>query len=118
MANFGDDELMPHFIYCGNYYGNNLESDRVQNFKKLILKKMKKMKIQSSMLTMLDMWRLKLVTEEKAEEAWDGMLEDRAALRILFLYWFLQLGCRADENKLFSYLFFSSGPGSELWGYT
>ena len=30
------------------------------------------------MLTMLDLWRLKLVTEEKAEEAWDGMLEDDA----------------------------------------
>ena len=47
MANFVNDdlvidELMPHFIYCGNYYGNNLESDRVQNFKKLILKKIKK----------------------------------------------------------------------------
>ena len=82
MAHFVDEDLinewMPHFIYCGNYYGNNLESDRVENFKKLILKKMKKFEIESSMLTMLDMWRLKLVTEEKAEEAWDGMLEDDA----------------------------------------
>ena len=64
MVNFGNDELMPHFIYCGSYY---FDSPRDENFKKIILKKMKKFGIQSSMLTMLNMMRFNIVTEEKAK---------------------------------------------------
>ena len=32
MVSFGNDELMPHFIYCGEYYHN---LSRVENFKKM-----------------------------------------------------------------------------------
>ena len=71
MVSFGNDELMPHFIYCGNYY----QTERVENFKEIILEEMKKIGIQSSMLTMLYMGRDELITKEKAKEVWDGKAE-------------------------------------------
>ena len=75
MVSFGNDELMPHFIYCGNYY----QTERVENFKEIILEEMKKIGIQSSMLTMLYMGRDELITKEKAKEVWDGKLENEKA---------------------------------------
>ena len=77
MVSFGNDELMPHFIYCGNYYRTKRE--RGENFKKIILKKMKKFGIQSSMVTMLELGRYELITKEKAKEVWDGKLENEIA---------------------------------------
>ena len=62
MVNFGNDELKPHFVYCGSYY-----QSREENFKKIILTEMKKIGIKSLMLTMFYMWRCKLVTEETAK---------------------------------------------------
>ena len=73
MVSFGNDELKPHFIYCGHYY----MSDRFTNFKKMFLKKMKKFGIQSSMLTLLSMERRNLITKEKAKEASEGKLYDK-----------------------------------------
>ena len=69
MVSFGNDELVPHFIYCGEYlYVENM------NFRKLFMEKMRKFGIQSSILTMLSMHRRNLITQEKANEASDGKL--------------------------------------------
>ena len=72
MASFGNDEMTPHFVYAGSYY----HSDRDEHFKEMFLTAMKKNKIKSSMLTMLCMWQVELVSEEKAKEAWDGKLKN------------------------------------------
>jgi len=62
ISDFGDDDLMPHFIYCGDYYFDGEE--RREKLKGIILIKMRKYGIQSSILTMLEMWRRNLVTKE------------------------------------------------------
>jgi len=61
IAEFGKDDLVPHFIYCGNYYWE----ERTEKLKQIFLGKMRKYGIQSSLLTMLNMWRWNLVTKEK-----------------------------------------------------
>ena len=76
MVHFGNDELKPHFIYCGDYHMKISPEDNTEKFKKMFLKKMKKFGIQSSMLTMLHMRRLKLSTKEMAEEAAEGKLKN------------------------------------------
>ena len=73
MVRFGNDELEPHFIYCGDYY---MRKERISNFEKMFFKQMKKFGIQSSMLTMLFMRRDDLVTKEKAKEASEGKLKN------------------------------------------
>ena len=71
MSDSGKDDLMPHFIYCGQYYfWYNIR------LKAIILTKMKKYGIQSSILTMLMMWRLNLVTKEKVKKAAEGKLKN------------------------------------------
>ena len=72
MVSFGNDELKPHFIYCGHYY-QGMEK-HLENFRKMFLKKMKKFGIQSSMLTIFRMFRLYLITEETAKAASEGKL--------------------------------------------
>ena len=72
MISFGNDELKPHFIYCGHYYQS---MDRhLENFRKMFLKNMKKFEIQSSMLTIFRMERICLITEETAKAASEGKL--------------------------------------------
>ena len=71
MVSFGNDELVPHFIYSGYYYNR---SYRLENFGKMFLKKMKEYGIQSSILTMLYMRRENLITKEKAKDASEGKL--------------------------------------------
>ena len=78
MVSFGNDKLMPHFIYCGNFYQTD---ERGGKFKNIILKKMKELGIKSSILTMLNMERYKLVTKEKAKKAWDGKLKNERDYR-------------------------------------
>ena len=75
MASSGNDGMAPHFVYAGSYY----RSDRLEHFKEMFLMAMKKNKIKSAMLTMLAMWQIKLVNEEKAKEAWDGKLKNDVA---------------------------------------
>ena len=70
ISDFGKDDLMPHFIYCGDHY------DGGDNLNKMILTKMRKYKIQSSMLTMLIMQRRNLVTKEKVKNAAQGKLKN------------------------------------------
>ena len=48
---FGEDDLMPHFIYCGFHYLYGEE--QIMKFIETILTKMRKYGIQSSILTML-----------------------------------------------------------------
>ena len=73
MVSFGSGELVPHFIYSGNYYN---WPKRVEDFKKIFLTKMEKYEIKSSILTMLDMYRRNLITKEKAKEASEGKLKN------------------------------------------
>ena len=77
MVSFGNDELVPHFIYCGKYY----IWSRVKNFKKMFLIKMKENGIKSSILTMLYMRRRNLITKEKAKEASEGKLKNESGWR-------------------------------------
>ena len=71
---FGKDELMPHFVYCGNYY--LLEEKRMLKLREIILTKMRKYGVQSSILTMMWMIRWNLVTKEKVKKAAEGKLKN------------------------------------------
>ena len=62
---------MPHFIYCGEYY-----FEREEKLKEIILTKMRKYGIQSSILTIVNMYRWKLVTKEKVKKAAEGKLKN------------------------------------------
>ena len=73
MLSFGHDELVPHFIYCRRYF---FTSRAVENFRRMFLTNMKRYGIQSSMVTMLHMWRKNLITKEKAKEASEGKLKN------------------------------------------
>ena len=65
MADFGTDELMPHFIYCcGDYYFNYGKPTYKEQ---LILAKMRKYEIETAFLTTLFMSRRFLVTKELAK---------------------------------------------------
>ena len=72
MVSFGNDELVPHFIYCGHYY----IWSRVENFKEMFLTKMKEYGMKSSIVTMLRMYRRNLITKEKAKDASEGKLKN------------------------------------------
>ena len=65
---FGNDDLVPHFIYCGNHYCAAL--------KEIFLVKMRKYGIQSAILTTLFIIRWKLVTKEKVKQAYEGKLKN------------------------------------------
>ena len=70
IKDFGQDNLMPHFIYCGEDY---FEDENIADF---ILTKMRRYGIQSSILTILRMLRKKLITKEKVKDAYKGKLEN------------------------------------------
>ena len=63
---------MPHFIYCGLHYF----WERSEKLKEIILMKMRKYEIQSSILTMLCMVRGNLVTKETVTKAAEGKLKN------------------------------------------
>ena len=62
--------MVSHFIYCGDHYFEDAEE-----LEEIILEKMRKYEIQSSILTMLKMARWKLVTQEKVKKAAEGKLK-------------------------------------------
>ena len=62
---------MPHFIYCGFHY--IVEEEKLEE---MILTKMRKNEIQSSILTALIMGRWNLVTKEKVKKAAEGKLKN------------------------------------------
>ena len=69
---------MPHFIYCGEHYGQILYGGH-QNPAKLkdrILTKMRKFGIQSSIVSHLHMRRLRLLTKEKAKKGQNGEMRN------------------------------------------
>ena len=73
ISDFGDDDLMPHFIYCGYHYFYSEE--RREKLKEIILTKMRKYEIQSSILTRLMMTRLYLMTRETVINVAEGKLK-------------------------------------------
>ena len=66
------NELMPHFIYCGNHYSGNKEVQL--QLQDIFLEKMKKHGVQSSMLTLLSLSRSHLVTKEQVKKAYKDSL--------------------------------------------
>ena len=74
VSEFGNDDLMPHFIYCGYHYGCTEKS--INRLREIFLEKMRKYGIQSAILTVLYMWRWKLVTKEKVKQAYEGKLKN------------------------------------------
>ena len=92
IVDFGKDDLMPHFIYCGPFYFSIQE--RIEKLKEMILTKMRKYGIQSSILTMLHMRRKNLVTKEKVKKAAEGKLKNE-------LYWEDYEGSINDDLERF-----------------
>ena len=75
ISDFGKDVLMPHFIYCGDHYiSQDAYIDRKKKLNEILLTKMRKFGIQSSILTLLRMRREGLVTKERAKKAAEGKL--------------------------------------------
>ena len=70
MVDFGANDMMSHFIYCDSY-GFGFEI-----LKEIILETMRKYGIQSSILTMLHMYRRNLITKEKSKQAAEGKLKN------------------------------------------
>ena len=73
ISDFRKDDLMPHFIYCGEHY---FLTERRVKLHEIILTKMRKYGIQSSILTMLSMVRRNLVTKETVKKAAEGKLKN------------------------------------------
>ena len=79
MLNFGNDDMITHFIYC---FGDNFSVGlHMENLKEIILSGMKKYGMKSSILTGLDMWRRNLITKEKFKAAYEGKLTNDRYLR-------------------------------------
>ena len=64
MVDFGKNDMMPHFVYCFEDYIFFEEK-----LKQIILKKVQKYGISSSIVTMLTMSRINLITKEKSKAA-------------------------------------------------
>ena len=72
MVDFGQNDMMPHFIYCnGEHFGRR----EFKKLKEIILNKMREYGIPSSILTMLSMQRMTLITKEKSKQAAEGKLK-------------------------------------------
>ena len=56
ISDYGEDDLTPHFIYCGMHYFWN-DEDQLRS---LFLDKMKSYGVRTAILTMLNMWRRNL----------------------------------------------------------
>ena len=65
---------MPHFIYCGRYYFHTSES--IRRLRNIFLTKMRSYGIRSAILTMMDMYRRRLMTKEKVKKAYRGKLKN------------------------------------------
>ena len=60
-------KLETHFVFASHYY--HFREDTIRSF---ILDGMKKYKIKSVMVTIIDMWRSNLITKEKMEDFCKG----------------------------------------------
>ena len=74
VSEFGNDDLIPHFIYCGDHY--LIDKISINRLREILLKKMRKYGIQSAILTVLVMRRWKLITKEKSKLAYEGKLKN------------------------------------------
>ena len=74
VAQYGNDDMVAHFIYCGYHYNDSEE--QIDHLRQIFLPNMRQYGIQSGILTTLDMWRWKLVTEEKVKQAYEGKLKN------------------------------------------
>ena len=72
MFEYGNDSLMPHFIYC---FYDSWNSEECKLYI-IIMKKMSDYGIKSAVLTLLFMQRNYLVTKEKAKQASQGKLKN------------------------------------------
>ena len=72
MFEYGNDSLMPHFIYC---FYDSWNSEEMKLYI-IIMRKMTDYGIKSAVLTMLFMQRNYLVTKEKAKQATEGKLKN------------------------------------------
>ena len=75
ILDFGKDDLVPHFIYCGLHYNWNPASQN--RLEKIFLAIMKRYEIQYAILTQLGMYRRKLVTKETVKKAYKGKLKNQ-----------------------------------------
>ena len=75
LSEFGNNHLMPHFIFCSNRY-IDLFSANSDRLKKMFLKKLKAYGIESSVLTVVGMERHYLITKEKHKQAYDGKFQN------------------------------------------
>ena len=93
MFDFGNDDLMPHFIYCSDFTFTD------QNLKEIILTSMRKYGIQMALFTFLYMERLHLITKEKYKQVYDGKLQPTNQDNFI---WFMYDG--SVNNDLESFL--------------
>ena len=74
ISDFKNDDLVPHFIYCGSFYFWTEEV--IGRLKEILLTKMKSNGIQFAIFTELNMYRRKLVTKETVKKAYQGKLRN------------------------------------------
>ena len=71
MVDVSNDNLVPHFIYCGLHYSRKKSSNQLRN---IFLAKMESYEIQYAVVTMLEMLRRRLITKEKMKRGYQGKL--------------------------------------------
>ena len=72
VTEYGNNDLVAHFIYCGYHYFASL--NRYDRLKEIFLTNMRQYGIQSGILTMLYTSRWYLITKEKVKKAYEGKL--------------------------------------------
>ena len=65
------NELMPHLIYCGEFY-----FDSQCLLEEMIVSRMRQYEIESSLLTYVSAHRINLITQEKCKLAYEGKLKN------------------------------------------
>ena len=79
--------MLAHFIYCGEYYFEVFQGDEyAEKLKKIILAKMEKYGIESSILTMLMMQRQNLITKEKTKLYYGEKIPNSILLQIHYCF--------------------------------
>ena len=73
MVDFRKNDMMPHFIFCHSAIMIDFTNEKLEE---IILEKMRKYGIQSSILTSLYMYRKYLITKEKSKQAAEGKLKN------------------------------------------
>ena len=69
ILDFAKNDLLPHFIYCGEHY---YWTENLNLLEEMFLEIMKRYGIKNAILTRLRMWRSKIVTIEKVKKAYNG----------------------------------------------